>query len=80
MSPRARSPAAQDLGGSGHGAHLPVADSHGRYFIPRSGAITTFSRATWGSARRTRAVISFGLLITTLGVYGLAWLLNRNTL
>jgi hypothetical protein len=44
------------------------------------GAMFGGSNAFVGAVGAVSAVISFGLLVTTLGVYGLAWLLHRNTL
>jgi hypothetical protein len=44
------------------------------------GALFGGSNALVAVVVAVSAVISFGLLVTTLGVYGLAWLLNRNTL
>jgi hypothetical protein len=44
------------------------------------GALFDGSNALVAVVVAVSAVISFGLLVTTLGVYGLAWLLNRNTL
>ena len=44
------------------------------------GALFGGSNALVGAVVAVSAVISFGLLVATLGVYGLAWILNRNTL
>ena len=41
---------------------LPSADSRGRYFMPQSGASTTRSASTYGSARRTRSATVCGRL------------------
>jgi hypothetical protein len=44
------------------------------------GALFGGSNAFVGTVVAISAVISFGLLVTTLGVYGLVRLLHRNTL
>ena len=44
------------------------------------GALFGGSSAFLGAVVSISAVISFGLLVTTLSVYGLVWLLHRNTL
>ena len=43
------------------------------------GALLGDSSAVLGAVAAVSALICFGLLVTTLGVYGLAWLLHRNS-